>query len=126
MHGTLGEGCVATYILRCAMSTWADINYRGFWDVPRIFFVRHDGRLYLFDCAFDDEVEDYPETYAVYEMPELTDADYAGSWVHLADNAVRRLGEVPLDQVQFDPTKRRQINTAIFAALTPRPEKTPG
>jgi hypothetical protein len=81
------------------MSIWADINYRGFWDIPRIFFVRFDDRLYLFDCQFDDVVEDYPDVYAVYEMPELTEADFAGSWGHLADGAIRRLGEIPLDQV---------------------------
>ena len=75
---------------------------------------------------FDDETEDYPESYTVYEMPELTEADYAGSWAHLADKAVRRLGEVLLDQLQFDPTKRLQINTAIFAALAPRPAIMPG
>ncbi|HEX4590173.1 MAG TPA: hypothetical protein VH120_09620, partial [Gemmataceae bacterium] len=90
------------------------------------FFVRYDGRLYLFDCAFDDETEDYLGMYAVYEMPELTKADFAGSWAHLADKAVRRLGNIPLDQVQFDPTKRGQIDTAVFANLIPRPAATPG
>jgi hypothetical protein len=108
------------------MSSWADIDYRDFWDQPRIFFVRHNGRLYLFDCAFDDETEDYPDTYTVYEMPELTEVDFAGSWAHLADKATRRLGEIPLDRVQFDPTKRRQIDTAILDALTPRPAPSPG
>ena len=103
------------------MNAWADIDYRDFWDQPRIFFVRHDGRLYLFDCAFDDETEDYPETYAVYEMPNLTESDYAGSWAHLSDRAIRHLGEIPLDQVRFDPTRRRQIDTAVFATLIPRP-----
>jgi hypothetical protein len=107
------------------MSAWADINYHDFWDQPRIFFVRHDGRLYLFDCAFDDETEDYPETYAVYEMPELTEADYAGSWAHLAERAVRRLAVISLDDVQFDPTKRRQIDTAVIDALMPRPAQLP-
>jgi hypothetical protein len=108
------------------MSAWVDINYRGFWDVPRIFFVRHGGQLYLFDCPFDDVIEDYPETYAVYEKPELTELDYAGSWAHLADKAVRRIGEVPLDNVKFDPTLRRQIDMAVLTALLPQPARTSG
>jgi hypothetical protein len=107
------------------MTAWADINYRGFWDIPRIFFVRHGGQLYLFDCPFDDTIDDYPDSFTVYEMPELTEADYAGSWAHLADKAIRRVGEVPVASVTFDPTKRRQIDTAIFANLTPRPAGTP-
>jgi hypothetical protein len=108
------------------MSAWADIEYRDFWDQPRIFFVHHDGRLYLFDCPFDEETEDFQDTYTVYEMPELTGTDYAGSWAHLPDKAIRSVGEVPLDQVHFDPTKRRQIDTAIFANLISRPATTPG
>jgi hypothetical protein len=108
------------------MSDWADINYRDFWDQPRIFFVRNADRLYLFDCAFDDELEDYPDTYAVYEVPELTESDLAGSWAHLADKAIRRVGEISLDQVRFDPTKRRQIDTVIFASLVPQPARTAG
>jgi hypothetical protein len=108
------------------MSAWADIDYRDFWDQPRIFFIRHDGRLYLFDCAFDNETEDFHDTYAIYEMPELTEADYAGSWAHLADKALRRLGEIPLTQVRFDPTKRRQIDTAVLTSLLPHSARTPG
>jgi hypothetical protein len=109
-----------------AVGAWADINYRGYWDVPRIFFVRHEGRLYLFDCCFDDELDDYPESFTVYQMPEMTEADYAGSWHRLSDKAICRIGEVLVASVPFDPTKRRQIDTAVFSQLTPCPAPTPG
>jgi hypothetical protein len=108
------------------MSTWADIDYRDFWDVPRIFFVRHQGRLFLFDCPFNDDIEDYGETYTVYVMPELSEAEWGGSWAHLSQKATQRLGEIPIDQVQFDPSKRRQIDTAVLNALTLHPARTPG
>jgi hypothetical protein len=108
------------------MSAWADINYRGFWDVPRIFFVRHDDRLYLFDCPFDEGVEDYAENYQVYLMPEIPEADLPKDWTTLPARAIRRVGEVPVASVKFDPTKRRQIDTAILDALTPRPAHSPG
>src|SRR2546421_11537120 len=108
------------------MSTWADIRYLGFWDVPRIFLVRHGGQLFLFDCPFDEGLDDYPETYAVYLMPELTEAELAGSWHRLAEKAVQRLGEIPVSAVQFDPTRRRQIDTAILNTLPLQPHARPG
>jgi hypothetical protein len=108
------------------MSSWADIDYRGFWDVPRIFFVRLDGQLYVFDCAFDDDTEDYPETYQVYLMPQIPAEDLPQDWTTLPSRAIRRLGEVPVASVKFDPTKRRQIDTAIFASLTPQPARVSG
>ena len=40
---------------------WATIRYRDFYDIPRIFIVTLNGKLFLFDCAFDDEIDDYSE-----------------------------------------------------------------
>lgn len=97
------------------MTTWAPIRcYRDLWDVPRIFLVDFQDRHFLFDCEFDDETEDFPDQYQVYLMPSLADADLAGSWVHLCARAIQHLGEVPLDQVVFDATRRKEIDAAIL------------
>ena len=105
------------------MSRWVAINYREFWDVPRIFFAEDEGQLYLFDCPFDEETEDYPRDYQVYQMPELTETELSGSWENLERRAVRHLGQVPINRVDFDPTKRRQIDASILDAMIAR---TPG
>lgn len=100
---------------------WVPINYREFWDVPRIFFVEDDGQLYLFDCRFDEAIEDYPDEYRVYLMPHLGAEELAGSWAKVDRKAIRQLGTVPVARVKFDPTKREQIDAAIldeFAAAT--------
>jgi hypothetical protein len=93
------------------------INYRDFWDVPRIFFAEHAGRLYLFDCQFDEDTEDYPESYQVFLMPPLTDLDFAGSWADLWRKAVRKVGDVPVAAVRFDPTRRQAIGAEVFDLL---------
>ena len=36
------------------MSQMLRINYRDFYDVPRIFFVKYEDKMYLFDSKFDD------------------------------------------------------------------------
>jgi hypothetical protein len=100
---------------------WSAIHYRDFYDLPRIFLTTYQGRQYLFDCPFDDELDDYPDGYRVYELPPLSDAELQGSWEQLPHLATDFLGVVPVTSVQFDPTKRASINTAIFAEL-PEPQ----
>lgn len=90
------------------------IQYRDFWDVPRIFLTRYAGRTFLFDCPFDEAQEDYPSTYRVYLMPALDETDVEGSWTTLSAKAVRELGEVPLDRVLFDPSRRKDIDAGIL------------
>src|SRR4051794_1550118 len=99
------------------MTRWANINYREFWDVPRIFFVEDGGDLYLFDCRFDKDGEDYPESYEVFLMPALTKADYAGSWADLRQRAIKKLGGVPISSVRFDPTRRAAIDADVFDVI---------
>jgi hypothetical protein len=102
------------------MSTWAPIRYRGFWDVPRIFLVTDCGRHLLFDCPFDETIEDFPDDYRVYLMPPITEEELAGSWDQLSERALQYLGKVSIGKVRFDPSKRREIDTAILEDLTNR------
>ena len=99
---------------------WADIRYRDFYDLPRIFITNYQGRFYLFDCPFNDELDDYPDSYRVYQLPALTEAELEGSWEHLPELATSFLGVSPLTEVQFDPTKRERVNTVILSKLLAR------
>ncbi len=101
---------------------WVSIRYRDFYDLPRIFIASYEGRQYLFDCPFDDALDDYPESYRVYQLPLLSEAELQGSWEHLSARAIDFLGTLPLAAVQFDPTKRACINAAVFTSLSRQPE----
>lgn len=101
------------------MTGWAKIKYREFWDIPRIFFVEHSSCLYLFDCQFDGELDDYPESYQVFLMPALSEADFAGSWADLWQRAVKKIGDIPVSAVRFDPTKRAAIDAEAFDLIRP-------
>jgi hypothetical protein len=102
------------------VSHWASIRYREFWDVPRIFLVLHEGNCFLFDCAFDESTEDFPDTYQVYVLPEPTEEELAGSWDKLHEKATRYLGEIPTQRVRFDPSKRLETDTDVLEELTTR------
>ena len=101
------------------------ITYRDFWDVPRIFVARRNGAMLLFDCAFDETTEDYPDFYRVYLLPDLRDDDLAGSWDKLHLKARRSLGEILVASVRFDETRRRAVATNLLDALAaPQPESS--
>lgn len=109
------------------MSAWAPITYRGFWDVPRIFLTRHNNQLFLFACAFSEELDDYPDEYAVFLMPPgLHEENLPTDWTTLRGMADRRLGEIPVARVAFDPTKRNQVDTAVLHELIGTPARSPG
>ncbi len=99
------------------MNHWSTIHYRDFYDVPRIFIISYEGRQFLFDCPFDDDLDDYSPSYRVYAMPPLAEADLEGSWEHLPQLAISFLGTVPVNRAQFDPTRREAINTTIINEL---------
>jgi hypothetical protein len=103
--------------IKAGTMIWSDISYRGFHDVPRIFVTRHHGQMYLFDCAFDEQIDDYPEQYQVFLMPELADADLPKDWTTLSARALRHLGPIPIADVQFDPSRRAQVDVSIIDDL---------
>ena len=90
------------------------IVYRNFHDVPRAFIARHNGIAFFFDCPFDDHADGYPAEYHVYLMPELSPGDLEESWVELSCKSTRRLGTLPVHEVQFDSTRRASIESYVL------------
>ncbi len=99
------------------MDNWLPIEYRGFWDVPRIFLVRREGVLLLFESAFRVELDEYPDSYRVYVLPDLKDAELPVDWTQLAGRASRFLGEIPINDVRFDETLRKEIDSGVVDSL---------
>jgi hypothetical protein len=99
------------------LMSWAKIRYRDFYDVPRIFIITHNGKLYLFDCPFDDELDDYADRYQVYQLAAISEDELQGSWERLPERAVSALGEIAVSDVQFDKTTRNSIDTAVLEEL---------
>lgn len=108
------------------MTRWAAIDYRDFWDFPRIFFLTDRGQTYLFDCPFDEESEDYPDEYRVYLMPPMTAVEKDGSWAGLYRKAVAELGRVRTSAVRFDPTKRQFADASVLDTLAALSARAPG
>ena len=99
-------------------ATWSPIRYRDFWDFPRIFITDYRGKWFLFDCAFDEELEDYPNSYKVSLITPPSEEMLEGSWECLPQLSVQVLGDIPIANVEFDSTKRQAISSTILDELT--------
>ena len=99
------------------MTAWSPIRYMGFWDVPRIFLTHYKGQSFLFDCPFDEELEDDSDSYRVYTMPDLVDEDLPKDWTTLHQRATSFVGEIPVARVRFDPTRRREVELSVLEEL---------
>jgi len=92
-------------------------SYREFYDVPRLILLRREGSLILLESAFDAETDEYSDSYEVFVLPNISPDELAGSWEGLRSKAVTFLGRVPVKDIDFDPTLRREIETSLIDEL---------
>lgn len=96
---------------------YAPIQYRDFYDVPRMVLVQFNGKTYLFDCPFDEREDEYSTHYSIFLMPPLAAADFKGDWRQLPTMAVQLMGKVLISDVKFDASKRNAICTDVLGRL---------
>lgn len=93
--------------------------YRGFYDVPRMIIARYEGFRLLLDCRFDDDLDEYPDAYRVFVIPDISDAELAVpiSWLGLDKKATAYLGTVAVKDIVFDETFRKEADISIVIPL---------
>ena len=99
------------------MSKWRPIAYREFYDVPRAIIISDESRNYLLTSLFVEALDEYRDNYDIYEMPKLSDEEVKGPWLKFEQRAIRHLGHVPVKEVSFDASKRREIDLNILELL---------
>ena len=93
-------------------------RYGGFWDVPRYMLLRYRGKTLLLQSPFDDTLDEYPEVYSVYEVPDtISQSVLEGNWTLLKDADLRLVGEIAISTVIFDPTERRRLDSSCHDPL---------
>ena len=73
--------------------------------------VRTPKGAFLLDCPFDHELDDYPDAYRVYEIPDRIAADLLRDWSGLPGLATY-VGDIAVEQITFDATRRRTLRSA--------------
>lgn len=100
------------------MAEMTAFTYGGFYDVPRCLSLRYRGRLFLLQSAFDVDLDEYPPDYSVYIVPESADASSpVCSPEFLSNTPMPCIGQIPIDQVTFDPSKRKELDASCIDSL---------
>ena len=93
---------------------WLPIEYRDFHDVPRMLIAEHNGQVFLFDCPFDREADEYGTDFRVYR---LNARPTGTSWASLAEHG-DYVGSIAVDSVRFDSTRRGAIDVSGLDLLS--------
>jgi hypothetical protein len=97
------------------MSPLVPIEYSGFYDVPRGIIVEYRGQTFLLLSLFDEQRDEYPDAYTVYLLPRGTKAQLASAaWEVVAKAHGRLVGQLPIEAVAFDPTKRKTMDSSVL------------
>jgi len=100
-------------------------EYRDFWDVPRLILCTVDGTAILLDSEFDDSLEEYAPHYKVYALPPEPDPDSSAPCAGLPPSRTMYLGSVPVSEIEFDPSKRNEIEVSPLLELLRRKNPIP-
>jgi hypothetical protein len=93
-------------------------SYVEFYDVPRTMAFRYRGKLLLLQSAFDEKADEYPARYSVYVLPDSVEASLSkSSWEFLGSAELACVGQIAVEAVQFDPTKRKALDPSVLDQL---------
>ena len=94
-------------------------QYVDFYDVPRTIILLVRGRWVLLQSAFDEELDDHEAEYSVYRLPSSFQPPVAeSSWDFLTQELVC-VGKIPVQEVEFDLSKRQTLRTAALDGIVP-------
>jgi hypothetical protein len=97
------------------MAEMTPFKYGGFYDVPRCLSVCYRGRWFLLQSAFDEKLDEYPADYSVYVIPEQADESRpVCSPEFLSNTPMACIGQIPIDRVTFDASKRKELDASIL------------
>jgi hypothetical protein len=94
------------------MGTKREILYSGFYDFPLAFVIRNRDRQLLFYREFDDALDEYPDKYRVFILPDMSDDEIRDSWETLRDLATQYLGDLSISEIEFDSTRTKEVDTS--------------
>lgn len=98
----------------CAMIPF---RYSGLLDVPRYILLKFRDTWLFLCCAFDEALDDYPESYAVYRLRPSVELLLRENWGFVYEMMVIVSGRSKLQDVRFDDTKRATLDPSCFDVL---------
>jgi hypothetical protein len=92
-------------------------RYHSFWDIPRFIVSSVEGTELLLDASFDDALDEYAPEYKVYAGPPELDPASLYWWARSPASESSYIGSIPVNEIEFDSTKRQEIETGPLLQL---------
>jgi hypothetical protein len=93
-------------------------RFQGFYDVPRYITLTYREKMLLLRSEFDDDLDDYPDNYSVYVIPESFAASVRlGTWEFLSGKELAYAGEIPIVDVRFDSREFKELDESCLDRL---------
>jgi len=89
--------------------TMVPFKYGVFYDVPRLIVLRYKGHLLLLGSYFDENQDEYQDSYSIYLLPSSMEETVSKS-IYEGNVDAKLIGRVLVKSVIFDPTKRKTLN----------------
>ena len=102
--------------------TMVAFEYRDFWEVPRLLVCTVNGIEILLDSEFDEATNEYASHYKVYAMPPELDPDAPEATEERLSAEAEYLGSIPVAAIEFDATKKMEMEAAPLLELLERRE----
>ncbi len=94
------------------------IRYFSFYDVPRTFIFERDGKIYLLECEFDDDLDNYPDQYELSIVQSDRMFSQLENWKSIEPLPKTPLGKVPVSSVHFDKSVRKFVDDDFLRELS--------
>jgi hypothetical protein len=98
---------------RKTASDWLPIEYGGFWDVPRLVLIWVGGRAWILYSPFNEELDEYEDTYAVYLVERPGELP---SWLSVIEE-LEPVARIRVTDIEFDKSRRKAIRRSSLKDL---------
>jgi hypothetical protein len=95
------------------MPEMTPFKYGGFYDVPRCISLEYRGFRFLLQSWFDEEIDEYPDMYAVSIVPPLADV-FPPCSPEFLSVPMTHIGYLPIADVVFDESKRKGLDASVL------------
>ena len=97
------------------MAIMTPFKYGSFYDVPRSIILSYRDMMFLLLSNFDEDLDDYQTEYSLYVIPAMVQESVRqGSWEFLRNTPMTCIGRIPVHNVLFDSTKRKELDASFL------------
>ena len=96
---------------------WMPIEYRDFYDRPRMFKLTVGDQVFLCISAFKEDLDDHDSAYEVWRITSPEAISWGGSWLEFPRPNDQLMGRIAVKDVVFDASCRASVDLRSLEAM---------